>query len=439
MSSRLSYWRAVWFVSCCWVFPSFAINYITSPDESLQTALDRLRKGDRLTLKAGVYQGNFKINQPIHLNGDNAIIDANGSGSALTVTVAKVTISGLTLRNYGADSYELNSGILLLDHADDVMIENNQLSGPGFGIRGDNLKNVRIIGNKITGDKQLHKLDRGDGIYLKQVDDPYIADNQIKDVRDGVYLENVNRSVAVKNVFSHQQYGLHYMYTRDDEAWHNLAEHLDGGYALMSSERINLHNNISRNTLDFGILLNVTNDSQIAENQVFKSRNPNGEQALMTEGKGIFIYGAKDNQIRGNCFVNNDTGINMAMGGEGNQIWENLLINNSTQVKYVGDAQLEWSQNGRGNYWDNYQGWDFDQNGIGDIVHRPNDSLDKLFWIYPEAKLLSDSPVVSLLRWVERQFVPTGKTGVSDSFPLLLDKQHSLNKGQIAMQERVRS
>ncbi len=421
--------------------PVIAAQLTVSPDDDLQAVLDSAKADDTVTLQPGRYAGNYKVNTAIHLTGvidaegNRPLINAGGKGSTVTVTVPGVTISNLKFFNYGADSYYLDSGVLLMDGAHDVHIDNCEFHGSGFGIRGDNLNNPKVTRNRIAGNDKMHKLDRGDGIYFKRVNDPYIAHNHFKQVRDGVYLETVHRSIAHDNFFTDQQYGLHYMYTWDDEAWHNHAEHLDGAWALMSSERIYLHHNTSEHTLDFGILLNLTHDSRIEANQVRHGRNPNGDIAIMTEGKGIFIYGAGGNQIYGNLFADTDTGINLAMGGEGNRIWDNSLMNNTSQVKYVGDKQVEWSHEGRGNFWDDYQGWDFNRDGIGDIAHRPNDSLDKLFWIYPEAKLLMDSPVVALLRWVERQFAPANKSGVSDSFPLMEPVPISAEKRQFAVDQ----
>ena len=48
----------------------------------------------------------------------------------------------------------------------------------------------------------------------------------------------------------------------------------------------------------------------------------------------------------------------------------------------------------------------------------PNDSLDRLFWLYPEARFLMDSPVVALLRWLALQFEIDRGKGVTDSSPL---------------------
>ena len=45
--------------------------------------------------------------------------------------------------------------------------------------------------------------------------------------------------------------------------------------------------------------------------------------------------------------------------------------------------------------------------------------MDKLFWRYPEAKFLMNSPVVSLLRWVESQMTLFATTGIKDDYPLM--------------------
>ena len=72
-----------------------------------------------------------------------------------------------------------------------------------------------------------------------------------------------------------------------------------------------------------------------------------------------------------------------------------------------------------GNYWSNYRGWDMDGDGKGDVPFEPNDGIDKLFWKYPEAKFLMDSPAVLLLRWVQEQFPVLKAPGVKDSYPLM--------------------
>ncbi|MCP5077732.1 MAG: copper-binding protein, partial [Psychromonas sp.] len=114
-----------------------------------------------------------------------------------------------------------------------------------------------------------------------------------------------------------------------------------------------------------------------------------------------------------------EIGIHLTAGSENGKIFGNSFINNPVQVKYVSNSRQEWSQEGVGNYWSNYLGWDLDGSGTGDTPFEPNDAIDKLIWQYPEAKVLLDSPAILLLRWVQNQFPILKPGGVKDSFPLM--------------------
>ncbi|MCE9777660.1 nitrous oxide reductase family maturation protein NosD [Shewanella algae] len=386
----------------------------------LQARIDALSEGEVLTLSAAEYVGPLVIDKAIAIVGEpGTIIDAGGKGSAVTIKAAGVRLQGLEIRNWGGDLYEHDSGVRLLPGADDVRLLQLELSGPGFGIHGEQLKRPEVEYCHISGDDRRYLLDRGDGIFLKYVEAPELHYNQIASVRDGIYLENVDASRVSHNQFSRQQYGIHYMYTRNDSAWNNSAKWLQGGYALMSSKGITLEHNQVSAAIDFGILLNVTQQSEVHHNRVTAIHNPKGDPAIASEGKGLFIYGAADNRISHNHFSDSDTGISVALGGEGNSLWRNNIENNLTQVRYVGSKSQEWSLQGQGNYWSSYQGWDLDGDGIGDTPYLPNDALDRLFWLYPEARWLLDSPVVLLLRWLQRQLALAEDIGIRDSFPLL--------------------
>lgn len=415
---------------CFASFSSWAALLRVTDTDSLTLALSNAQAGDTLVLATGVYEGSFKVTQSISLKGEmGATLDALRQGSALIIEAPKVSIEGLNIRHWGRDLYYRDAAILLKQGADNVLIKGNRLVGDGFGIYGEQLNSPIITDNSISGNGAIYVLDRGDGIYLKHVNAPQIDRNQLIFVRDGVYLESVTQSRIYENQFAKLQYGIHYMYTQADEAWQNQAIAVDGGYALMNSTHIYLHHNRVTQARDFGILLNITEASHIQANIASQIHNPKGTVELGNEGKGIFIYAAQNNRIQDNEFSHSDTGISIAMGGEENRLWHNRIMANQTQVKYVGETQQEWSFQGQGNYWSEYQGWDLNGDGLGDIAHRPNDSLDKLFWLYPEAKLLMESPVVLLLRWVERQFQPQVTSGISDSFPLMRPNTVSLIDG----------
>ncbi|NOZ66247.1 MAG: nitrous oxide reductase family maturation protein NosD, partial [Alphaproteobacteria bacterium] len=95
------------------------------------------------------------------------------------------------------------------------------------------------------------------------------------------------------------------------------------------------------------------------------------------------------------------------------------FVDNRTQVKYVGTRWLEWSKDGRGNYWSDNAAFDLNRDGIADNVYRPNDLTDQILWRYPSAKLLVNSPAVQVLRWAQAAFPALHPGGVVDSAPLM--------------------
>lgn len=392
-----------------------------SSASELTLQLAQAEAGSTIELQAGLYSGHFVIDKRLHLAAQpGAVIDAQGQGTAVKIMAAGVVVSGLTVRNWGPDLYQKDAAFLLSEASDSVRLLNNHLTGPGFGIYAYQLKDLLVRDNYIRGDARLSKLDRGDGIHLLRVDKPLISDNQIHHVRDGVYLESGSGSQVYGNTFTEQQYGIHYMYTQDDEAMDNRASHLDGGYALMNAEAINLGYNRVSQAREFGVLLNMTNNARIHGNQIELVSAPDAPLGdLFAQGKGLFIYGARDNQIYGNYIAANDIGIAMALGGEGNQVYQNQFIDNSTQVRYVGEQQVEWSLHQHGNFWSDYRGWDLNGDAVGDSIYLPNDRLDRLFWLYPEASFLMESPVVKLLKWVDSRLQLNNLTGVMDSYPLM--------------------
>ncbi|MFQ6370661.1 nitrous oxide reductase family maturation protein NosD [Shewanella sp. YIC-542] len=398
----------------------WAANWQAQPGQALQPLLDNAASGDTIVLPAGDYPGPLTVSKPLQLQGQaGATLVGNGSGSALFISAADTRVAGLTIRNWGDDVFSLDAGVQLLPGAHRAQLRHLTLQGPGYGIYAEQLQAPVIEDCTISGDPQLYVLDRGDGIAMRYVTDPQVHRNHMQNVRDGIYLEDVNGSRLSHNEFQQLQYGIHYMYTHDDVAWHNHAQSVTGGYALMSSKDITLTDNQVRDAVDFGILLNVTTNSVVQRNLATQVHNPRARPQDGTEGKALFIYDARDNHIRANRFAVSDIGISVAMGAEGNHFYGNSMIHNHTQVRYIGTRALEWSHQGRGNYWSSYQGWDLNGDGVGDHPYQPNDALDRLLWLYPSAQQLLDSPVVQLLRWLSATLALQKDVGITDSHPLL--------------------
>lgn len=374
------------------------------------------------TLPAGNYQGQFRIEQPIHLRCEaGATLESGGQGSVLSIAARNVTVEGCALRNWGTNLTNMDAAIFVEDTASQVVLRNNDLRGPGFGIWLDATREVLVEGNYVEGEERLRSQDRGNGIHLINTKHSQVIGNHVRYSRDGIYLGNADNNLIKDNLMEDMRFGVHYMFSQGNEVTGNLTRRTRTGYALMQSRQLTVTNNRSEDDRNYGILMNFINYSTIKDNFVTNVQYglTGDEEVKGGEGKALFIYNAQFNTIQGNHFENSNLGIHLTAGSENNKISNNAFINNETQVKYVAVRTQEWSHEGRGNYWSDYLGWDRNGDGMGDIPYEPNDNVDRLLWMYPQVRLLMNSPAIQVLRWVQRAFPVVRMQGVQDSHPLM--------------------
>ena len=403
----------------------FAEKITVVATDNLQKILDASQDGDTLTLSSGRYSGNFIITKQITLRGEKGtIIDAQGSGHALTLKNSHITVSNLNIINWGDDLTEQSSGIysnekINNERAVGLVIENNTLSGDGFGIWLNHVTKAKIFNNKVEGNLTLRSADRGNGIQIANVTHSHVFNNETHKVRDGIYVISSQNNLIEANTMHHLRYGIHYMYSYDNTVKDNTAYSTRAGYALMSSRRLTITGNKTNDSEDYGFLLNFITESTFTNNYIKNVWTKAENKVLGRDGKGLFVYNSGYNTLENNIVDTAEIGIHLTAGSENIKIYGNSFINNPTQVKYVSNKKQEWSKDGRGNYWSNYLGWDMNNDGIGDAIFEPNDGIDKLVWQYPEMKMIMDSPAILILRWVQKQFPVLKPPGVKDSHPLM--------------------
>lgn len=373
-------------------------------------------------LPAGTYHGQFVVDTPIRLSCEaGATIDAQGQGNALFITSPDVAIEGCTLRDWGRNLTAMNAAVFIGPKATGALVSNNRMSGPGFGVWVDATHGVSVIGNVIEGDATIRSQDRGNGIHLFAVRGAVVRDNHVRNARDGIYIDTSNGNHLENNTLEDLRYGVHYMFSNDNKVLGNTTRRTRTGYALMQSRKLTVIGNRSEQDENYGILMNFITYSTVHDNVVSGVRQGSTGDTMIpgAEGKALFIYNSLFNSIRNNRFERSSLGIHLTAGSENNTIAGNAFVGNEQQVKYVATRTQEWSDEGRGNYWSDYLGWDRNDDGVGDVAYEPNDNVDRLLWLYPQVRLLMNSPAIELLRWVQRAFPVTRSPGVRDSYPLM--------------------
>lgn len=388
----------------------------------------------RWHLPAGEYRGSFSVDQPMHIVcAPGAVFQALGQGNGVIVSAPDVSIEGCTFLDWGHDLTAMNSAVFLQPKARGAVIRGNRMQGQGFGIWVDSTRDVSLIDNRIQGDPQMRSQDRGNGIHLYAVRGARVIGNHVRDARDGIYIDTSNGNLLQGNTLEDLRYGVHYMFANDNQVLDNITRRTRTGYALMQSRKLTVTGNRSEQDQNYGILMNYITYSTLRDNFVTDVRDGSTGDTMIAgaEGKALFIYNSLFNSIEHNHFERSAVGIHLTAGSEDNRIADNAFIGNQRQVKYVATRLQEWSLDGRGNYWSDYLGWDRNNDGLGDVAYEPNDNVDRLLWLYPQVRLLMNSPGIELLRWVQRAFPVMKSPGVMDSHPLMKPTTENLTKEPI--------
>ena len=390
--------------------PAWAGEVAVAPGPgALQRAIAGASPGDVLTLEKGLYSGAITIDRPLSLIGaKGAGIDGEGKGTVVTIAAPDVTVRGVSVTGSGMNGQGLDAGIKILKGADRARVEDNRVISNLHGIDIHGGKNAQVIGNTIEGTRNPKVNDRGNGIYVWNSPGAVVANNSVRWGRDGIFANASRGDIFRDNLFRDLRFAVHYMYTNDSEVTGNISIGNHLGYAIMFSNKVVVKDNLSLGDRSNGVMLNYANNADISGNLVRGG-------AL----KCLFIYNAHKNLIYRNRVEGCGIGIHFTAGSERNVLTENSFIGNREQVKYVGTKHVEWSFEGRGNYWSDHPAFDLNGDNIADSVFRPNDLMDHILWSQPAAALLTGAPAVQLVRWSQKNFPATLPGGVLDSFPLM--------------------
>lgn len=376
---------------------------------ALARAVTTAQAGDTLRLRPGRHAGGLKITRPLTIAcAEGAEIDGGGAGSVLAVTAARVEITGCLITGSGSDHETIDSGVRLLKGATGARVTGNRLRGNLYGVDIHGARDALVAGNVIEGRRDHRMNSRGNGVYVWNAPGSDVIGNDIRWGRDGIFVNTSHSNAFRNNRFRDLRFAVHYMYANRSEVTGNLSVGNHLGYAVMYSKRVKVTGNVSVDDAQHGVMLNYTNSSKVAGNLVVDGRE-----------KCLFIYNAHKNEISGNRFERCRIGVHFTAGSERNAIYGNAFVGNRMQVKYVGTKWLDWSHEGRGNYWSDFAAYDLDGDGRADTPYRPNDSMDHILWTQPAAKLLLGAPAVQLVKWAQSAFPALLPGGVIDRHPLM--------------------
>ncbi|HWI89817.1 MAG TPA: nitrous oxide reductase family maturation protein NosD [Flavisolibacter sp.] len=397
----------------------FANTIVVGKDQlisSLKKGIELAKSGDTILLQKGTYkEGNIIINKSIRLIGINEpVLDGENKYEILTVSGERILVKGIHFRNSGYSSMNDYASIGVVDSRN-CIIENNTIEHSYFGIHVNNSSNCIISENTVIGIPKTEQTS-GNAINLWKCDSMIIENNDVQGHRDGIYFEFVTHSYIYQN-HSHNniRYGLHFMFSNNDTYMENLFAQNGSGVAVMYSNHVVMHSNTFRLNWGpnaYGLLLKEISDGQIIGNNFDKNTT------------GIYMESTNRIQVQSNDFKNSGWAMRISASCDQNTIHNNNFFANTFDVATNGTMMLNRFYN---NYWDKYDGYDLNKDGIGDVPYHPVSMYSMVIEQNPNSLLLLRSFMVSLLDKAEKAIPSLTPENLVDEQPLTRRMNHDQN------------
>ncbi len=373
---------------------------------SIKKGIGLSESGDTLMIHGGTYrEGNIVIDKSISIIGVGfPVLDGEEKYEILTVHANHVVITGLKFINTGSASIDDLAAIKVLD-SKAIQITNNKFENTFFGIYFSNSSKSLIEGNSLQANAEAeHKI--GNGIHLWKCKDITINDNIIKGHRDGIYFEFVTNSLITNNHSEgNLRYGLHFMFSHDDEYKNNSFVNNGAGVAVMYTKGVKMINNIFEHnwgSSSYGLLLKDIRDSFVTGNRFTKN------------SIGIYMEGSSRIAFKENTFASNGYAVRLQASCDDNVFEKNNFKANTFDLVTNGTLVLNTINS---NYWDKYEGYDLNKDNIGDIPFRPVSMYGIIVERMPTAVLLWRSFLVFLMDRAEKALPVMTPENLKDNSP----------------------
>jgi len=232
--------------------------------------------------------------------------------------------------------------------------DNDWCSGSGSEIDPYRIENVIIYGNKS-----------GNCIEIKNSNKYFIIKNctlsNSGSPFSGIYLDHADNGIIENNTCSFNQIGIYIYY----------------------SDNITIHNNSAFSNTVTGIFIfhhcfnNLVSENRVVNNSDigigihwYSASNNITRNTVIDNNIGIYLSQFSLNNIVMGNFVYNSTskGVEISIFSANNQFFNNSFIGNLQNADDSASPN-SWDNGTIGNYWDDYSGYDEDDDGIGDTSY----------------------------------------------------------------------
>lgn len=414
---------------------------------NIQDAIDNATSGDTILVYSGIYYENVNITKRLILKGmDNGsgypIVDASGSGDAITLSAAGITIEDFlatsapssyagikiisddnTIHNFNSSNNINGKGIsilssrnntiansdlnfnyygIYLEGSDNNTLENNNLySNNYYGIYLDNSNSNFIIDNNVSNNYQNFYVyysnnnniinnngsDGYYGFYLRNSNNNSLTENIAIQNSYGIYLDYSNYNNFTANNFSNNEYGvfLDYQDYNNNLVNNDVSSNSYYNIYLYSSANNNLaNNNASKSKYDYGIYLQNSDNNSLSNNDLSSNAYYN-----------IYLYSSSYNNITNNNASNGGYGLYMGYGNYNDLSNNDFSANSYENIELYRSSynNITYNNASNGDYGV-YLNWYSNYNNISKNILNTNRN-DAVYIYYSSNNYLRDNDILS--------------------------------------------
>jgi nitrous oxidase accessory protein len=392
-------------------FSSFSKTIKIGKSEKIKSIKEAVRlaaSGDTLIIQNGEYkEGNIVLEKSLTILGQGfPVLDGENKHEILTIHAHDVVVRGLRFKDTGVASINDLAAIKVLD-SKFLRIIDNQFENTFFGIHVSNSSQVWIEHN-ILKSEPVTEQQIGNGIHLWKCDHITVNNNNVSGHRDGIYFEFVTNSLITGNYSKgNMRYGLHFMFSHNNEYRRNTFIDNGAGVAVMYTTGVKMIDNVFEKNWGasaYGLLLKDIRDSYVSGNK------------FLSNSVGIHMEGSSRIEFTKNTFHQNGYAIRLQASCDENTFSNNNFSANTFDMATNGSLVLNKVYS---NYWDRYEGYDLNNDKIGDVPYHPVSMYSMVVEQIPTAVLLWRSFFVFLMDRAEKAIPAITPENLKDESPLM--------------------
>jgi nitrous oxidase accessory protein len=363
-------------------------------------------------LRGKVYVGDLAIQRAVAIHGQaGTVLEGTGEGTVLTIHADDVSLDHVAVRRSGRRGTTEDAGIKATGNR--VRVADVQVSDTLFGVSLLDCHHCALERLRVDGPEERADM-RGDGIKLWEAHDSVIRGCTLDRVRD-IVVWYTRGALVEDNVVRRSRYGTHFMYAHDAIARRNRVEDNVVGIFVMYSLRLDLEDNVlagARGAAGMGLGFKESDGIRARRNW------------LVANTTGIYLDFTPRTPDRpavfeDNVLALNDVALRMHSVEKGAAFRRNDFHANGETIEVDGGDDALGCEVA-GNHFDDYEGYDLNGDGVGDVPHRVVSLSGELAEAHPALKFFSGTTAMQLVDAAARALpVLASHTLLVDSAPAM--------------------